>query len=225
MGRIRLLLGIALIVIANLRLLALLAEYDVKIDMEDVLRWSPALLVLAGIAGLLRLVSARQSFRGPVLLLAVGAALLLITLEPLRGFWSSFGWLALAGATGWWLVATSRRGVDLVDEDWPREVCVLDNRYKISNARELSNGTVHAIAGGFTLDLRGVEIGSGAAQLDVTAVLGGVDVIVPRTWEVRFDQKKFMGICRNRAMVPTSGQPVVIKSLAVLGGVEIRNDI
>jgi hypothetical protein len=115
--------------------------------------------------------------------------------------------------------------VDLVDEDWPREVCVLDNRYKISNARELSNGTVHAIAGGFTLDLRGVEIGSGAAQLDVTAVLGGVDVIVPRTWEVRFDQKKFMGICRNRAMVPTSGQPVVIKSLAVLGGVEIRNDI
>jgi hypothetical protein len=73
--------------IGNLRLLQLFARHNVRIELRDVAAWSPLLLVAAGLVGLVRLLNARQSFRGPLLLALLGGVLLMVTVEPLRAAW------------------------------------------------------------------------------------------------------------------------------------------
>jgi hypothetical protein len=86
--------------------------------------------------------------------------------------------------------------------------------------------TVVAILGGAELDLREAEMAPGVTELSITAVLGGVELIVPPWLSVECDATAILGGFEELHRTPLAPEPdrrvLRITGIAVLGGVEIH---
>jgi hypothetical protein len=197
MWRTRTLIGVGLLALGNIVLLERISHGS-SFDVGQLWQWAPLLLVLAGLVGLARLLDAKQAFRGPLLMTALGVVLLMITVKPVARLWMPWGWAVVALVVGWWLAVSGRSSACRKgQEDWPREICIFDTRIVINDSRAFRSGTIFAILGGCTYDLRLAEPADNDPRLDVTAMLGGVDVILPHDWQVEFQSRRVLGVCRN----------------------------
>ncbi len=82
-----------------------------------------------------------------------------------------------------------------------------------------------ALMGGCEIDLRQAEIDGPMVTINATAIMGGIDIIVPEGIEVDLDEFHFMGGVESRlSNVPRiPGSPVVrIKAFAFMGSVIVR---
>lgn len=86
-------------------------------------------------------------------------------------------------------------------------------------------GDFTAIMGGGEIDLRGAKPVAGGCVIEVFLVMGGVDIIVPETWTVVNELFAVMGGIEDsrKATPPEGGDVLILKGLAFMGGVEIRN--
>jgi hypothetical protein len=96
-----------------------------------------------------------------------------------------------------------------------------------SRAAAFRGGSARAIMGGIELDLRDATLDPGGAHLDVQAILGGVDIVIPEDWRVRVTAKRATlgGIDYPPTMdaMADDERPVLDLSLrATLGGVAIK---
>lgn len=85
--------------------------------------------------------------------------------------------------------------------------------------------TVVAVFGGATLDFREADFGPGVTELHVTAVFGGVEIIVPPHLAVECDASAIFGGFEeiNRGNTPDPGRALLrISGLAAFGGVDIE---
>jgi predicted membrane protein len=96
--------------------------------------------------------------------------------------------------------------------------------------QQFEGGKVEAVFGSIELDLSAAAISSPdrQAKLEVSAVFGGVEITVPRTWRVLMKAGAVFGGCDDRTVPPRPEpglEPVtlVITGAAVFGGLEIRN--
>jgi class 3 adenylate cyclase len=82
-----------------------------------------------------------------------------------------------------------------------------------------------ALMGGCEIDLRQAEIDGPTVTINATAIMGGIDIIVPDGIEVDIDEFHFMGAVETRmsnvARIP--GTPVIrVKAFALMGSVVVR---
>lgn len=89
-------------------------------------------------------------------------------------------------------------------------------------------GEVFAIFGGFHLDLRGAEIPSGRAIIDLNSIFGGTELIVPETWRVTLKGMGIFGGFEDKTLPPNPQPGVVAPELVVtgssiFGGAQVRN--
>jgi len=93
-------------------------------------------------------------------------------------------------------------------------------------SKNFKGGDVVAIFGGCELNLSQADF-QDTITLDVVAIFGGVKIIVPPTWEVKSEVVAiFGGMDDKRAVAPFGDGPrkiLVIKGLAMFGGVDIKN--
>lgn len=93
-------------------------------------------------------------------------------------------------------------------------------------SKNLKGGEVVSIFGGCDLNLTQANF-EGTIIIDVIAIFGGVKIVIPPTWEVKNEVTAvFGGIDDKRALSPYQGEVrkvVVLKGLALFGGVDIRN--
>jgi predicted membrane protein len=106
---------------------------------------------------------------------------------------------------------------------------------RISNASAFTGADVTAIMGGAKLDLRMARIPAGEeAVIDITAVMGGVEVVVPSTWSVSTPLVPFMGGLEDKRLpplpvdgkipVPDAKTPcLVIRGFVMMGGVVLSS--
>ena len=91
---------------------------------------------------------------------------------------------------------------------------------------DFRGGEATAILGGVKLDLRDVTTSRSEVTLDVTALLGGVEVIVPRDWDVQASGTTLFGGFEDKSSAFRSegkNRPrLIVKGTAVMGGVTIR---
>ncbi|MBA3919951.1 MAG: hypothetical protein C0516_15410 [Gemmatimonas sp.] len=83
-----------------------------------------------------------------------------------------------------------------------------------------------AVAGGGELDLSKARFGRGVTRIDVTAFMGGVDLILPEGVRVEVVGTAFLGGVEHDAgrMQPLDDAPVVrIDGTAVMGGLDIKH--
>lgn len=79
-----------------------------------------------------------------------------------------------------------------------------------------------AIFGGLTIDLRGAKIEENIS-IDVLAVFGGVDILLPANVSVKVSDLSLFGGCSNsRNYSPVDGPTVYVNATALFGGVEVK---
>jgi predicted membrane protein len=96
----------------------------------------------------------------------------------------------------------------------------IERKYDSSTFRQ---GEAEAFMGGIDLDFRDATIEGDEARLDVTAVMGGVTIRVPRTWKVENRVVSVLGGVKNRANSSDANKRLVIEGTVLMGGLEIDN--
>ncbi len=219
----RLFAGLVIIVLGGL---ALLDNFGV-IRIHDVWRFWPLLLIAVGLARLLRPRGSPGRFAG-VIFFAVGLWLLLENLDlwpySLRDLWPLL--VILLGA---WLVWSAfGRGLRSPSSDGSsrfNSFAILGGTEHRNNSPDFQGGDAAAILGGCKVDLRQAGIKGGEAVIDAFALWGGVEILVPREWNVILRGTPILGGFDDKRTPSgeTSGPRLIVRGAAVMGGVEIKN--
>lgn len=94
-------------------------------------------------------------------------------------------------------------------------------------ATNFTGGAINCALGGVEVDLLETDI-EGTVTLDLSVLMGGVELSVPRHWIIRNEVTPFLGgveDARRHLTPPTDGPAkiLVLTGTVIMGGVEIRN--
>jgi hypothetical protein len=216
----RVLVGLILV---SLGVVYLLDQSDVLDAGDTISRWWPAVIVALGV---LQYVSDRRTLIGSAVLVAVGLILLGIRLDLVGNWiWGVFWPLAVIVLGIWILAGRTARGGDQATGDGVAAFTALSGRTVRSASATFSGGHVTAILGGLEVDLRDATPAPGAV-LSATAILGGVDVIVPEGWDVTVSGTPILGgwdDTTRRDVVGPGSPRLEVRALTILGGLEVRH--
>ena len=221
----RLGIGIAAVVVGIL----VLGDNLGWFDMEPLVEWWPAALILLGAQKLLT-----GAVGWGVILMTGGGWLLLNNLALLRvDFWDAavplalvaFGVLLVSRSLGWhWRSTQEKSSSDAV----VHANALLGGLQRTVRSTSFRGGDALAVMGGCEIDLRAARLAPEGAVLDVVAFWGGVEIWVPEDWEVDCQVMPIMaGVeerLAGRANDGVVGAPrLKVRGVAIMGGVEIAN--
>lgn len=192
----------------------------------DYLRFWPALLILVG------LIKMTQPGSGRVfgLLLALVGAWLLADVLDVAEFDFDYIWPVILVIGGLNLLVSEvfRRSRRQSPPETDAEIdtfAVLGGTKRASASQRFRGGSATAIMGGCEIDLRNAAIAEGeTAVFDTFAMWGGIELVVPETWVVELKGVPIMGAFEDNTRHPSaSTQRLVIKGMALMGGVEVKS--
>jgi hypothetical protein len=211
------------------------------------------LIILAGavlLGGNLGLIDSRYVFRnfGPVVIFILGAATLMrrrhdqVMLGLILMFVGAWGFatqqqwikihfwavigplmLVLAGGSVVWR-AFNRPLPEGAADSYIRSFAVLSGA-ELRPTVPFQGADLTAVMGGVKLDLSNAPMAGDTAVVDVFALMGGAEIFVPRDWDVTVKVISLMGGCSDKRRPSTlpATKHLVIKGIAVMGGVEIKD--
>lgn len=100
-------------------------------------------------------------------------------------------------------------------------VAAFDSAEFTSTATAFRGGRMTPAFGGGLVDLRGATLDPAGARLELRAVFGGFQIVVPATWRVSIDVLGIVGGVadgRDHAAVDPGGPVLTIAGYAVFGG-------
>jgi hypothetical protein len=106
-------------------------------------------------------------------------------------------------------------------------VTIFDGVDFASTAPAFRRGSVLTWYGGGQIDLRGATLDPAGAELNVRALFGGVQLIVPETWQVEQRMVAFLGgVSDSREKIEAQeGGPVLrLTGWAVFGGIDVTSE-
>ena len=220
----RLILGVTVVSIGVLFTLDRLGVADVA----RYVRFWPLALVAIGALKLLAPDGAAVRLFGAALVL-FGGALFLDALHLLRfdaGVIFPLFLLFLGGAIVWQAMGGRARpapgdaAVGTVSG-----FAVLGSVKRRSTSSAFRGGDVSAILGGCEVDLRQAALAPEGAEIDAFAFWGGVEIKVPTDWQVEVRGTPVLGGFEDvtRSGATPGDRRLVVKGLAIMGGVEVRN--
>jgi predicted membrane protein len=220
-------MGVFVIIVG---ILFTLDNFDL-VEVEHYLELWPLILVVLGVTKLLQ---TRGSKLPGALLVILGSVLLLATLDiiPVGVFdlWPLI--LVFIGFNMVWGSIARRRRAELglpasSSDSLLSAVAVMSGVEVSSSSADFRGGDATALMGGCEIDLRGATIKSGeTAVLDTFAMWGGIDIFVPRGWNVQVSGFPFLGGFVDKTQQtpdPAAGQ-LIVKGMAIMGGVEVKNE-
>lgn len=189
----------------------------------------PLILIALGLSLVARPSEERQALTG-LILLAVGLIFLLDNLEVIPYGIGDF-WPIILILVGILIIKNAVWGFRRApqSEDFINLSFVLGGGDFRFNTKKLKGGKVSAIMGGGMIDLRDADMEEDTAVIDTFALMGGIDIRVPETWEVSVQGTPIMGGIDNKARLNNSAvagkapKKLIIKGTAMMGGVEIKN--
>lgn len=194
-------------------------------DTGPLFRYTPSLFVLVGVYALV--VSGFRNLLGPLTLIFVAGAVQLARLEVLE--WAElvtlwplvviiFGLSLLAGRFDRVTPTTDRSVIDTFSLFGGTERRVVGDTFQ--------RATLTVLFGGATLDLRDARPDERPARVNVTVLFGGVEIIVPRDWNVELDVLPVFGATedsRLRADAEHETVDLVVTGSVAFGGVELKD--
>jgi uncharacterized membrane protein YhaH (DUF805 family) len=211
------------------------------------------LIIAAGgilLGGNLGLIDSHYVFRnfGPIVLFILGAALLARRRhdQVLMGlilmfvgawgfatqqqwikihFWAVIGplMLVLAGGSVVWR-AFNRPAPEGAGDAYIRTFAIFSGS-EMRPTVPFEGADLTAVMGGVKLDLSTAPMARDAAVIDVFALMGGTEILVPRDWDVTIRVVSLMGGVsdKRRPMTVPASKHLIIQGMAVMGGVEIKD--
>ena len=226
----RALFGLSVIGIGALALLDNLRIFDTALLRTF---W-PLVFVVWGVARLAWPRHLASRFFG-VVLIAAGALMTAHNLGhvnfDLRQWWPVF--IILAGVAialkglfprscGWHrrrIEPSAIEHADEVDADVTFSAIRLQN-----DSRAFKGGRIAALFGGVELDLREAAMAGPEATLTINATFSGIELRIPRDWQVSVQISPTMGAVEDRTVPPSSAtHRLVLRGETAFSGVEIKN--
>ncbi len=225
----KLIIGLAIILIGVLALLANLG-FDTDIGIWD---YWPVILILIGLSMILQPAEYRNAFTG-FLFVVIGFLFLLDNFDIID-FGFNLIWPVLIILIG---IAIVRHGIGdgrgaLLDAEHINLMAILGGGGYNYTSKALRGGRIFAFMGGAKLNLREADILEDSMVIDVFAMMGGVEIRVPVEWQVTMHGIPILGGMDNKTSSlsdegratsqPASGKRLIIKGIAIMGGVEVKN--
>lgn len=199
--------------------------------------WWPMLLIIAAVGNLVS--SGGRSF-GALILLVIGIALQLDHLGWFEGNVWSLAWPVLIVVIGvrllveprWHHHPGSRHVMSASRSTATGEridiTSIMAGRNEQVVSRAWTGGEVTAVMGGAELHLNDAVPVPGGAHLRATAVMGGIDLYVPRHWDVAIHGTPLLGGIDDKRQPepPADDRPrprLVLDASAVLGGIVLKD--
>ena len=231
MTRGRVSLGLLLTVVGVVLLLDRVGGTDRAVSLIS--DWWPIAVVGCGLASLIGLIRQPWAFLGPLILVATGAALLLLTtglvtpaeVRNVTEIYLTPVLLIVLGA----VVALAGPLTRDTDSRRVRRSAVLLPK-RVGDVRALQRGTATAVLARLEVDLSKVELDSDQplAELDITAFFGRVEVLVPASWRVELHRPVGIGVRRTNPLSAQQLSPdqiagmLQVHVLAFFGGAGLR---
>lgn len=222
----RIFAGILLILIGVVFLLASLG----RIDVGDLFaQYWPLILVFIGLWQLLI-----HDFRNPlsgIILIIVGSVFMLMKWDILD--WSA--WKILAGVliivVGLWIIFRPRIGhrsgnVPEIKSDDLDAFALFSECKRRIESRGFRGGKATAILGSVNLDFEDAQLEGNKATVELTTLLGSIEMRVPRAWNVEIDSNAVLGSIEDkRKLRPSELADITLflKGTAILGSIEIKS--
>jgi predicted membrane protein len=230
-------LGLVLIVLG---LLFFLGNLDLADIGNVIVRWWP--MILIAIAAYHLASEAGRRTWGPYILLALGLLFQAIQLDVFD--WDVFEYVwplvlvalgvrVMFGSRVSWKGRASRTSTT---GDVISVTAFLGSSEQSVISQQFDGGRITALFGGVDLDLRQARLAAGDVILDVTAMFGGVEIMVPTGWRVVVKGTPILGGIENKVQavapaVPAGMPPPPEVAVATLwidafvfcGGVEVHN--
>ena len=221
--------GLLLIVIGGLFLLDRLGEFDFGYMIS---RYWPVVFFLIGISILIS--NGFRRIGSALFFFLLGAFFLLTELDILHENVWNYVWPAAIILVGLWLLVRPAvrhlgSGTDKVPgiKDSDVDIVAMFSGHKRRvESPAFRGGRATALFGGATLDLTGATLAEGKATLELTAIFGGVDLVVPRSWRLVIEAVPILGgVDDKRAPVAEADvkATLYVKATAIFGGISIKN--
>jgi predicted membrane protein len=193
-------------------------------------RYWPVILIILGFS---MLVTSGFRQAGPgIFFVLFGAFFLLRELDILEHDVWHYIWPALIIALGLWLLLRPafrfhgyKKFPEIKDNDIDVS-CVLSGMKRRIESQNFRGGHVTAVLGGVELDFTDAGLDGGKATIDVTAIMGGVEIIVPKDWRVVIDGTPILGGFDDKhKSVPEAEAKasLYIKGTAIFGAITIKD--
>jgi predicted membrane protein len=193
----------------------------------------PIILILIGLSSALQPSGSAGRWIG-LILLVVGVLLLLDNLYVIDfyiwDYWPLL--LVLAGLSlirGTWRPRWASHGTSapLAGSKEPgiRGFSLLGGQHLTSMSDDFQGGNVSAILGGCKVDLRGANMKTNEAVLEVFTLWGGIEILVPSTWVVQLEGFPILGGFEDKTHPSKESleKKIIIRGSAIMGGVEVKN--
>jgi hypothetical protein len=210
---------------------ALLASNFGWFDMRQIVwRFWPTLLIIAGAAILLQH-RQRQSLWGFILLFW-GLWIYADQLNWIKvNFWAVFGpalLVLIGGALVWRAISPAGPARDgSTSDSFIRSFALMSGSEMRPQGVVFRGAELTAVFGGVKLDLGQAQLEGNTPVVDVFALMGGIEIYVPRDWEVVNNVTALMGACVDKRHPTTAtgnpGKRIIIRGMAVMGGIEIKD--
>lgn len=142
-------------------------------------------------------------------------------------FWTGLVLAMIAGAIG--ALAARRRIVaaPAADADEVELRAIFEPLHFQSRSTAFRGGTIECWYGGGVIDLRDAVLDPAGARLQVRAVFGGGQLIVPGTWQVTTTVKGIGGVgdTRSRTERDVDAPQLTIEGLVMFGGFAVMSDV
>lgn len=164
----------------------LLLDTTGVLNTSDLLTYLPLLFVAVALYALIA--SEFRNVVGPaiIILLAGGSQLIALNVlefSDLAPLWPVF--VIIFGLSV--VLARYRARAHTVADDYVSTLAFFGGSDKRSTSQSFAGADLTALFGGTELDLRDAEIVNRPAYVSATAAFGGVDLVVPRDWNIRVD--------------------------------------
>jgi Cell wall-active antibiotics response 4TMS YvqF len=111
----------------------------------------------------------------------------------------------------------------LTDESTSTNRAVLSGIERRISSPDFRAAEASAFMGGVKLDFREATMEGDEARIDVSAIMGGIDIRVPRNWNVINRVTPIMGGVEDHTYSADGNKRVVIEGTVFMGGLEIKN--
>jgi hypothetical protein len=141
-------------------------------------------------------------------------------------FWAVFGptLLVLLGASFVYrALYHSRPNAD--SDSFIHSFAIMSGNELKPTSTPFAGADLSTVMGGVVLDLTGAQMEGDAATVDVLTVMGGIEIFVPRDWNVTTKVVSFMGACvdKRRPTALPATKTLTVRGFAFLGGIDIKD--
>jgi predicted membrane protein len=199
------------------------------VPARQVFRFWPSILIILGLVRIFSGSGEHRRLWGGVLL-AMGVLFQLHALhnpyDPFSLFWPMV--LILGGVVMIWWTFEGRKREASSPDSYIDHVAVFGGAKFRINAKNFRGGRLFALCGGFQIDLREANLEADEAEIEANAFMGGGEIRVPESWDVRVRGTSIFGGYVDETHGPLQkpeGKPktLVVRGIAVLGGIVIKN--